>query len=121
MDLSGKYDCGSPCWSRLRINFFFFKQKRAYGMRMSDWSSDVCSSDLRQVVGVGVALAAVADDHDLLGLDQVHVGVAIVIDAHASLLSGLSLSRVFGVAAFTAGRTVAAVGRRFSGPAPAGP
>src|SRR3546814_6851544 len=27
--------------------FFFFKQKTAYEMRISDWSSDVCSSDLR--------------------------------------------------------------------------
>src|SRR3546814_2402204 len=26
--------------------FFFFKQKTAYGRRISDWSSDVCSSDL---------------------------------------------------------------------------
>src|SRR3546814_6669799 len=29
-----------PCF------FFFFKQKTAYEMRISDWSSDVCSSDL---------------------------------------------------------------------------
>src|SRR3546814_4839836 len=29
--------------------FFFFKQKTAYEMRISDWSSDVCSSDLRGV------------------------------------------------------------------------
>src|SRR3546814_6535527 len=29
------------CWL-----FFFFKQKTAYEMRISDWSSDVCSSDL---------------------------------------------------------------------------
>src|SRR3546814_16484028 len=28
--------------------FVFFKQKTAYDMRISDWSSDVCSSDLRQ-------------------------------------------------------------------------
>src|SRR3546814_1307938 len=28
--------------------FFFFKQKTAYEMRISDWSSDVCSSDLRR-------------------------------------------------------------------------
>src|SRR3546814_2921811 len=28
--------------------FFFFKQKTAYEMRISDWSSDVCSSDLAQ-------------------------------------------------------------------------
>src|SRR3546814_3767934 len=29
------------------VCFFFFKQKTAYEMRISDWSSDVCSSDLR--------------------------------------------------------------------------
>src|SRR3546814_3200003 len=28
---------------------FFFKQKTAYEMRISDWSSDVCSSDLRRL------------------------------------------------------------------------
>src|SRR3546814_7353145 len=31
---------------RLCLFFFFFKQKTAYEMRISDWSSDVCSSDL---------------------------------------------------------------------------
>src|SRR3546814_2037126 len=30
------------------VIFFFFKQKTAYEMRISDWSSDVCSSDLRR-------------------------------------------------------------------------
>src|SRR3546814_2324431 len=30
----------------LVVFFFFFKQKTAYEMRISDWSSDVCSSDL---------------------------------------------------------------------------
>src|SRR3546814_9908883 len=37
--------------------FFFFKQKTAYEMRISDWSSDVCSSDLHAlgVVVVGEA------------------------------------------------------------------
>src|SRR3546814_7853370 len=30
--------------------FFFFKQKTAYEMRISDWSSDVCSSDLETAV-----------------------------------------------------------------------
>src|SRR3546814_2210704 len=29
---------------------FFFKQKTAYEMRISDWSSDVCSSDLRKAL-----------------------------------------------------------------------
>src|SRR3546814_202033 len=32
--------------------FFFFKQKTAYEMRISDWSSDVCSSDLRDLAHV---------------------------------------------------------------------
>src|SRR3546814_20034298 len=32
------------------VFFFFFKQKTAYEMRISDWSSDVCSSDLSSSV-----------------------------------------------------------------------
>src|SRR3546814_6486557 len=39
------------------IVFFFFKQKTAYEMRISDWSSDVCSSDLRHT-------ADELDEHD---------------------------------------------------------
>src|SRR3546814_19012409 len=31
------------------LSFFFFKQKTAYEMCISDWSSDVCSSDLRRL------------------------------------------------------------------------
>src|SRR3546814_4263886 len=45
------------------IRVFFFKQKTAYEMRISDWSSDVCSSDLsplRQQHGVQ---ANPPDDH----------------------------------------------------------
>src|SRR3546814_13950806 len=42
--------------------FFFFKQKTAYEMRISDWSSDVCSSDLHR-------LAARFGVHDDLGQD----------------------------------------------------
>src|SRR3546814_9077437 len=33
-------------WFFVSCFFFFFKQKTAYEMRISDWSSDVCSSDL---------------------------------------------------------------------------
>src|SRR3546814_4738992 len=33
------------------VCFFFFKQKTAYDMRISDWSSDVCSSDLPRTAG----------------------------------------------------------------------
>src|SRR3546814_3437675 len=42
--------------------FFFFKQKTAYEMRISDWSSDVCSSDLR-------AADQNAQAHRLLGAE----------------------------------------------------
>src|SRR3546814_8109785 len=35
--------------------FFFFKQKTAYEMRISDWSSDVCSSDLDRAEGQSAA------------------------------------------------------------------
>src|SRR3546814_14801904 len=34
------------CVCYFLLYFFFFKQKTAYDMRISDWSSDVCSSDL---------------------------------------------------------------------------
>src|SRR3546814_5817158 len=34
--------------------FFFFKQKTAYEMRISDWSSDVCSSDLAMEAGLDI-------------------------------------------------------------------
>src|SRR3546814_9811155 len=49
------------------IYFFFFKQKTAYEMRISDWSSDVCSSDLpslliRSQMLYPVELRAHADD-----------------------------------------------------------
>src|SRR3546814_2735149 len=55
--------------------FFFFKQKTAYEMRISDWSSDVCSSDLVDgIVTVAVSgdaqaasVRLVGDDRELLG------------------------------------------------------
>src|SRR3546814_10470357 len=40
------YFCIDGVWLGLSMVFFFFKQKTAYEMRISDWSSDVCSSDL---------------------------------------------------------------------------
>src|SRR3546814_3681995 len=54
---------------------FFFKQKTAYDMRISDWSSDVCSSDLdaadHETVGVGIVEDAFAFAEQIL--DQVAV------------------------------------------------
>src|SRR3546814_10708228 len=44
--------------------FFFFKQKTAYEMRISDWSSDVCSSDLLDTIVQSLTLHGyeLADD-----------------------------------------------------------
>src|SRR3546814_4345927 len=54
------------CWSDIVdvvLGFLFFKQKTAYEMRISDWSSDVCSSDLADPVKetTGEALAALRE------------------------------------------------------------
>src|SRR3546814_5577847 len=46
--------------------FFFFKQKTAYEMRISDWSSDVCSSDLNR--SALIAVAAEGADNPSRGL-----------------------------------------------------
>src|SRR3546814_20684475 len=55
---------------------FFFKQKTAYEMRISDWSSDVCSSDLDDVglIGGGRGIAII-DEGPLVRL---HRAVEIV-------------------------------------------
>src|SRR3546814_3664892 len=45
--------------------FFFFKQKTAYEMRISDWSSDVCSSDLPYAVL----------NRNAQAIDEQHIGV----------------------------------------------
>src|SRR3546814_14396868 len=45
--------CLYPIYLSLSVGFFmffFFKQKTAYEMRISDWSSDVCSSDLPRLL-----------------------------------------------------------------------
>src|SRR3546814_859264 len=50
------------------MDFFFFKQKTAYEMRISDWSSDVCSSDLMDGFDAhtGVILIAASNRPDIL-------------------------------------------------------
>src|SRR3546814_3816013 len=58
--------------------FFFFKQKTAYEMRISDWSSDVCSSDLLSntlLESLASGLAAVCFDCDTGPREVVRDGV----------------------------------------------
>src|SRR3546814_1630517 len=65
---------------------FFFKQKTAYEMRISDWSSDVCSSDLRNQFGS----VATTREHDQYGFghrsncNQVKRGCRYERDRHQS-------------------------------------
>src|SRR3546814_6935772 len=59
--------CGIICDCCYSLFFFFFKQKTAYEMRISDWSSDVCSSDLCAFHALSdqpTRLVAFSDDMD---------------------------------------------------------
>src|SRR3546814_10344407 len=49
-------------FARCSRPFFFFKQKTAYELRISDWSSDVCSSDLECFAGDDGDLGLLEDD-----------------------------------------------------------
>src|SRR3546814_9583681 len=73
--------CCLNCVSLVILLFFFFcKQKTAYEMRISDWSSDVCSSDLVQRAEELVALLApLLVDRHLLRQDQA-VGLAVDLE-----------------------------------------
>src|SRR3546814_1634786 len=57
---------------------FFFKQKTAYEMRISDWSSDVCSSDLRRCVDDMELVRAMALIRQYRPSAQVPIGPEIV-------------------------------------------
>src|SRR3546814_962700 len=56
------------------VVFFFFKQKTAYEMRISDWSSDVCSSDLGYAIGQIVSNVATNATDIFQGLDVTQLG-----------------------------------------------
>src|SRR3546814_17903241 len=87
------------CYSVL---FFFFKQKTAYEMRISDWSSDVCSSDLdgqradRATVGTAIANERRASDTG--NIEEVphtphqgEVGGNVFIDADIRIVVGVDM------------------------------
>src|SRR3546814_7718740 len=67
--------------------FFFFKQKTANERRISDWSSDVCSSDLEDIIGMingmGIEVHEVAPDADTLLLGDSNTGNHEVDDTAA--------------------------------------
>src|SRR3546814_7801366 len=78
----------SFCMSCVFSFFFFFKQKTAYEMRISDWSSDVCSSDLRANESV--------DDLERL-FASVRLGNDEIVDVDAELASIDRIEGMFGI------------------------
>src|SRR3546814_4207286 len=54
--------------SHCLVFVFFFKQKTAYEMRISDWSSDVCSSDLATTSADGILYTSRFDNQPCVAL-----------------------------------------------------
>src|SRR3546814_4615868 len=61
----------------LRCGLFFFKQKTAYEMRISDWSSDVCSSDLLVGTEFNVVRLGALSEVVLFAAATVHLAVGL--------------------------------------------
>src|SRR3546814_10034083 len=86
------------------LSFFFFKQKTAYEMRISDWSSDVCSSDLRARAPAHIALKEVEqskqqqddDDPERCVPAEIHGEYSLQASGQASRRQGAGRPRPFG-------------------------
>src|SRR3546814_14881807 len=73
------------------VIFFFFNQKTAYEMRISDWSSDVCSSDLVAVLAEFAVLAAL---HVKTGVEVERAATAVELRAQSLSLPGDQIDTV---------------------------
>src|SRR3546814_4903896 len=74
----------------LVVLFFVFKQKTAYEMRISDWSSDVCSSDLPDPGHVGRLRIAIARHLVAVGLGTqlvAHAAPILAVDRHVVVVA----------------------------------
>src|SRR3546814_9684044 len=102
--------CGIVGCGECELVFFFFKQKTSYEMRISDWSSDVCSSDLSTAPQVpGVAAIGATEP-----TTQGGANIAVIADA-----SDAARARVLGTAEL-AGIEVYGLDGTRTGVAPAG-
>src|SRR3546814_8506872 len=82
------------------VFFFFYKQKTAYEMRISDWSSDVCSSDLDSILEMndGPRIRGMTASIPYL-LDRYGIAPEVTIQTHADYYTiydakGVPFSRV---------------------------
>src|SRR3546814_4431821 len=66
------------------VSFFFFKQKTAYEMRISDWSSDVCSSDLIGPCSIDYGIQLLMNPRlAARAIDALHRGWPVTVSAGA--------------------------------------
>src|SRR3546814_14544903 len=98
---------------------FFFKQKTAYERRISDWSSDVCSSDL----GLPACLRRILATLDNIAVRSEPEGLAIDDAGHALALQDLNVAggphgdpALDGMGADGPGQRMGAAGLQRSGP-----
>src|SRR3546814_6991887 len=68
---------------------FFFKQKTAYDVRISDWSSDVCSSDLFVFFGKGGEIATNRIDEQQLSVLALHLLQASLVYVNTRMLQSV--------------------------------
>src|SRR3546814_10676765 len=88
--------------------FFFFKQKTAYEMRISDWSSDVCSSDLSptgRVSSTSAVRRRISSDMRTIS-DGVKAGAT---DRRCAVCTGRSRAMNIGIFTSDSGRKSASV------------
>src|SRR3546814_1755030 len=83
--------------------FFLFKQRTAYGVRISDWSSDVCSSDLQGRELLGPRDVLVIDEAGMIGTRQMErvlsaaerAGAKVVLVGDAEQLQAIEAGAAF--------------------------
>src|SRR3546814_8364191 len=106
-------------WSFAVVYVFFFKQKTAYEMRISDWSSDVCSSDLFNDSTVGscddvvvtqgtVTANGLTSNYEVLTPTS-GGGNALVISLHWSNGNGASMANHMSMSELAKARNVTVV------------
>src|SRR3546814_122096 len=82
--------------------FVFFKQKTAYEMRISDWSSDVCSSDLTIIPGMAVKDGKAVAPFGVMGGQYQSTGhanfISNILDLGLDVQEAMDASRSFATA-----------------------
>src|SRR3546814_6350875 len=73
--------------------FFFFKQKTAYEMRISDWSSDVCSSDLSLMLTRGDVGMQRGPDGGRYRIDRMSLRPAVLMIHQETLIVAFDKTR----------------------------